>query len=174
MKMRLIAAAVLLPVVLVILFLAPPMLVAFIVGGVCAVAAYELLVGTKLIKHMRLIAYTMLFAFLMPVWSYFGMNRFWGMLGLFAFMCLLFGEVLISHGKLRIERLGVCLVGGLLIPFMISALVRLLGDGSNRMFILIPFVLAFLSDSGAYFVGRKLGKHKLAPVISPNKSSYWG
>jgi len=31
-------------------------------------------------------------------------------------------------------------------------------------------VVAFLSDSGAYFVGCKYGKRKLAPVISPNKS----
>ncbi len=35
---------------------------------------------------------------------------------------------------------------------------------------MVPFVLAFLPDSGAYFVGRFFGKHKLAPVISPNKT----
>ncbi len=34
----------------------------------------------------------------------------------------------------------------------------------------------WLSDSCAYFVGSKLGKHKLAPRISPNKSveGFWG
>jgi len=31
-------------------------------------------------------------------------------------------------------------------------------------------VLAFLSDTGAYFTGLKFGKHKLAPVISPKKT----
>jgi phosphatidate cytidylyltransferase len=36
----------------------------------------------------------------------------------------------------------------------------------------IVFVLAinFLSDTGAYFVGRTLGRHRLAPYISPKKS----
>ncbi|MBR2033651.1 MAG: phosphatidate cytidylyltransferase [Alphaproteobacteria bacterium] len=34
----------------------------------------------------------------------------------------------------------------------------------------IPFVIAFLSDTFAYFVGCAIGKHKLAPVISPKKS----
>lgn len=34
----------------------------------------------------------------------------------------------------------------------------------------------WLSDSCAYFVGSKIGKHKLAPRISPNKSveGFWG
>ncbi|MGN0075374.1 MAG: phosphatidate cytidylyltransferase [Parafannyhessea sp.] len=34
----------------------------------------------------------------------------------------------------------------------------------------------WLSDSTAYFVGSKLGKHKLAPRISPNKTieGFWG
>lgn len=36
----------------------------------------------------------------------------------------------------------------------------------------IVFVLAitFLSDTGAYFTGRLLGHHRMAPYISPNKS----
>ena len=35
---------------------------------------------------------------------------------------------------------------------------------------LIPFVVAFMSDAGAYFIGLKFGQHKLAPVVSPNKT----
>ena len=31
-------------------------------------------------------------------------------------------------------------------------------------------MLAFLSDTGAYFAGYFFGKHKLAPVISPKKT----
>ena len=41
---------------------------------------------------------------------------------------------------------------------------------NGRFYIMIPFVIAFISDSGAYFAGRFLGKHKLAPTISPKKT----
>ena len=36
---------------------------------------------------------------------------------------------------------------------------------------IVLFVLAFswVCDSGAYFVGKSIGKRKLAPVLSPNK-----
>ena len=36
--------------------------------------------------------------------------------------------------------------------------------------VLVPFTIAFLSDAGAYFVGIRYGRHKLAPVVSPNKT----
>ena len=170
MKMRVIAALVLIPVLLAVLFVAPPVLLAIVLGIVCAIGAYELLVCTGFIKQIRLIAYTMLAAFLVPVWCYGGMVQLWAMLGVIVFVALLFSELLISHGKLRLERLSVCFIGGLLIPYLLSALVRLMGDGTNRLTILIPFVLAFLADTGAYFVGCAWGRHKLAPNISPNKS----
>jgi phosphatidate cytidylyltransferase len=54
----------------------------------------------------------------------------------------------------------------------------LLGCGSAGFFSLVNapalllMVIAFVSigDIGAYFAGRKCGRHKLAPLVSPNKS----
>ncbi len=37
-------------------------------------------------------------------------------------------------------------------------------------FILITFACSFLSDTGAFFVGKNFGKYKLSPAISPNKT----
>lgn len=38
------------------------------------------------------------------------------------------------------------------------------------IYTLIPFVLAWVNDSGAYFIGKKIGRHKILERISPGKS----
>lgn len=40
----------------------------------------------------------------------------------------------------------------------------------SAWWLLYVFVLVWCADSGAYFVGRKLGKRKMSPHVSPNKS----
>lgn len=37
-------------------------------------------------------------------------------------------------------------------------------------YILLTLLLTWASDTGAYFVGKTLGRHKLSPKLSPNKS----
>ena len=170
MKMRVMAALVLIPVLLVVLFVAPPIFVSIVTGLICAIGVYELLVGTGFVKNIRLIAYTAVAAFCVPIWCCAGSVHLWGSLGVFLYVGLLFSELLISKGKQRFERLAVCIAGGLIIPYLLSALIRILGDGTNRMMILVPFVLAYMSDTGAFFIGCAWGRHKLAPTISPKKS----
>ena len=170
MKTRVIAAAVLIPVLLVVVLIAPPICTAILLGAVCAIGAYELLAGTGLVKSLVLIAYTAVVAFCVPIWCYLGMDALLAEIGILAFTGLLFAEVLISHGKLRFERIAVCLAGGLLVPYLLSAILRILCADNGRQLILLPFVIAYAADTGAYFIGCAWGKHKLAPNISPKKS----
>lgn len=46
---------------------------------------------------------------------------------------------------------------------------RNLGDSANA-WIFTLMAMTWLSDTGAYFVGRAIGKHKMAPILSPKKS----
>ncbi len=170
MKMRIITAVVLIPLLLVLFLIAPKILTAVILGLVCAIGGYELLAGTGLVRHVRLVIYTAVVALLVPLWCHFGMPSLWAQLGVLLFVVLLFAEILISHGKIPFDRIAVCLAGGLLIPYLLSALVRIMVGIHGRYLMMVPLVLAFMSDSGAYFLGRAFGKHKLAPTISPNKS----
>ena len=169
-KTRILAALVLVPVLLAVLFFAPPFLFSIVVGIVCAIGAYELLNGTRMVKNFRLVCYAMLLALCVPIWCQCGMDADIACVGLFLFTILIFAEILLSHGKLSFHEACICYFGGLLLPYMLSSLVRLLGDGSGRAAILIPFILAYMADTGAYFIGCAFGRHKLAPNISPKKS----
>ncbi len=40
----------------------------------------------------------------------------------------------------------------------------------NKISVDLPFVVAWLTDTGAYFAGSMFGKHKLVPNISPKKT----
>ena len=40
----------------------------------------------------------------------------------------------------------------------------------NKTLILIPFIMIWIADIGAFFIGKKLGRNKLAKIISPGKT----
>ena len=63
----------------------------------------------------------------------------------------------------------------LLIPAWWS-LVVLQGQENGPLWLLYVMLLVWGADTGAYFVGRKYGKNKLAPAVSPGKSKegLWG
>jgi phosphatidate cytidylyltransferase len=62
-------------------------------------------------------------------------------------------------------------VGLLLLPATWLALVQLhRHPDSGPLLVLFLFVMIWLADSGAYFAGRRWGRHKLAPRISPGKT----
>jgi phosphatidate cytidylyltransferase len=67
-----------------------------------------------------------------------------------------------------IPALGILCFG---IPYFaapIAALHHLQAADPWLVFLLCAIV--WLGDSGAYYVGRRLGRHKMAPVVSPNKT----
>lgn len=170
MKKRIITSVVLVPLLLTILLAAPKIVTAILFACVSALSVYELLYGTGLVRHFRLVIYSVVAAACIPICAFFEMSAIWSQIILLAFFCALFAECMVSHIKVRFEMLSICLFAGILIPFLFSSIVRILMMGSGRYYILVPFIITFLSDTGAYFIGCRYGKHKLAPVISPNKS----
>ena len=171
MKTRVLTAAVLIPMLLLLLMVAPTVVTAIVWGLLLAISAYELLFGTGLVREPRLVIYAAVMAFAVSIWSHFDSVHAFALLGIMAYAAVLFGEMMMSHVKLTFDKICMCFVAGLVIPFLLSSLIRILVMSRiGRYMVLIPFVVAFSSDAGAYFAGRFFGRNKLAPVISQHKT----
>ncbi|WP_084265519.1 phosphatidate cytidylyltransferase [Actinomadura macra] len=73
-----------------------------------------------------------------------------------------------SDGYVRDVAAGAFVAGYLVLMGGIVALLMRPGDGDHRIVIFIATTVA--SDIGGYFAGSFLGKHKMAPTISPKKT----
>ena len=170
MKTRTIAGVSMAAALLFLVFIAPKGLTAVVYAVLMSIGAYELVYRTGLVRHNRLVIYSVVMAFCVTMWSYYSAIHAYLLLLLLLYLIALFGEMMADHVKVRVSMLGVCIIGGFLVPFLLSSVIRILSLKVGRYFALIPFVIACVNDAGAYFVGLRFGKHKLAPVVSPNKT----
>lgn len=157
-------------VLLALLLFAPNLVVAIAIGLMAAIGSYELLYRTGLQKNIRLNVYSAVMAFAVTLWSCYGRNYAMALIGILLYYALLFAEMMGAKLKLQLKDAMICLVSGVVMPFLLSALVRIVVMERGRYLVYIPFIMAFFSDTGAYFIGVFFGKHKMAPVISPKKS----
>lgn len=108
-------------------------------------------------------------AFAVGVYLRPGQTHLW----LLAALLLLGLVVLFSDGELKsrsvrlgMSGFGMFYVAGLLVTLPLMH--RDLREGS--LWVAIAISVTFMNDTGAYFVGRSIGKRKLAPAISPGKT----
>ena len=133
------------------------------------IAVYELLYQTGLARNLYLLVLSGLMALAVAMWSCGGGDWTPALVGLWVYFAALAAVMLASHMALKFETVCISMFAGIFIPLMLSSLTRILFLEYGRFYVLIPLILAFSSDSGAYFAGCYLGKHKLAPVISPQE-----
>ncbi len=96
------------------------------------------------------------------------------------YIILMLFIMLANYTKTKFEDVVMSAFAGVIVPYAISTALLLRNlclshpdlFQQSHVFYIIFFALlcAWLNDTFAYFVGRKLGKHKLAPNISPKKT----
>jgi len=77
-----------------------------------------------------------------------------------------------------LEAVGFSVVGVLYVGFFFSHQILLRevnthlsgGDILGWYYLLFPYLIVWTSDTAAYFIGKFIGRHRLAPLISPGKS----
>ncbi|WP_240408412.1 phosphatidate cytidylyltransferase, partial [Lactobacillus crispatus] len=92
-------------------------------------------------------------------------------LGVFYGIIMLFLTwTVLSKNKTTFDDVGVYILAALYIGIGFHYMAAIRAYPQNGLALLgCVFVVVWSTDIGAYMIGRKIGKHKLWPVISPNK-----
>lgn len=72
--------------------------------------------------------------------------------------------------RMSLRAPAIAVLGLLLITATVIAATALHAQPQGPLKLLYVFFLVFCADTGAYFAGRRFGRHKLAPAISPGKT----
>ena len=85
-------------------------------------------------------------------------------------LLIFFGYAIQKGGEVKFNQIMAGLFGSIAIGWSFASFLRLEASGVHRAYLLLPFILSFACDTFAYFAGLTLGKHKLAPKVSPKKT----
>jgi phosphatidate cytidylyltransferase len=179
---RVLTAVVLIPLVLLALFRAPVWLLALAVSAIVLLALREYLnlatsAGLSPFRRLTYVMSLLPFALLwIRGWpSEHAKVEFSLLFSLNALLVLMaaavvFGVPLVFRKDLRmgLASVGASILGVIYVGISLSLLVCLRAD--QRVLSVFVLFSVWAGDIAAYYVGRSIGRHKLAPVVSPNKS----
>lgn len=151
-------------------------------GIFSAIAAYEVMRVSKC-KNKLLTVVSMIVAAIVPAYVDFGIQQYLPVplsVIIIAYVVVLLLIMLKCYDTTKFENVAMALFASLAIPGSLGTLFKVRDlcvlypqyfQRSHCVFlILCAMYCAWMSDTWAYFIGSKFGKHKLAPKISPKKS----
>ena len=103
MKTRIVAGAVLTSVLFLVVLVLPKEVAAVVMGILQAVAVYELLYCTQLVKKANLVVISAVMAFAVALWSFYGAVHAWLVLLVLGFFLIMIGQMMRDHVKIRFE-----------------------------------------------------------------------
>ncbi len=178
---RVLTAVMLVPLVLLVVFRAPLWLFALLAAAIIVLALHEYLAiaETAGIKPFRRLTYAVGLLFVYLSWNAFASEprgflphapSAWWMP--FLLGPVIFGIPLVFRKDLRmgLAASAASVFGILYIAGSLSLLITLRADRFQNILVIFVLFSVWAGDIAAYYVGRSIGKHKLAPIVSPNKS----
>ena len=174
MKTRIITGAVALALFLPIVLLGGPVFTVLIYA-IAAIGLYEILKmkGISLISFPGIISILLLFLLLFPsvytekIVNLTGHSKLeW----IFVAVFILLIFTVLTKNKFTFENASFVLLSTLYVGIGFYYFIETRAIEGGLAYVIFALLIVWTTDSGAYFTGRKLGKRKLWPEISPNKT----
>jgi phosphatidate cytidylyltransferase len=188
---RVLTAVVLAPLVLLAVFRAPLWLFALLVAAVIVLALHEYLHIAEAagLKPFKWLTYAVSLLPIVVLWVesvralYFAAPRRYAaypvdfamlrtMSALPFLTPVIFGVALVFRKELQtgLASAAASVFGVFYLGSSLSLLISLRADRVFSFLLIFILLSVWAGDIAAYYVGRSIGKHKLAPIVSPNKS----
>ncbi len=169
MKQRVITAVIALIIFLPLLYLGGiPFDILVTLMGIVAMSEFLIMKKKLLVSFEAIVSFLLMLSILLPVfWAgFWTQDTLGGSFYLLALVMLVY--TVITKNRFSFDDAGVLLLGGLYagLGFRFMMLAR----AESLWMMLYALLIVWVTDSGAYLIGRKIGKNKLAPHISPNKT----
>ncbi len=86
------------------------------------------------------------------------------------FLVIMFGYIVIKKLEVSILDIAITAFSVVYVPFLFSFIKLLFLLPHGRIYGIIAFIISISTDTFAYEIGHRWGKHKLSPTVSPKKS----
>ena len=179
MLTRIISGAVGAALLAVVLYFHDTLLLPIAVAAMIAVMLFELIRAVKLEKCLPVLIPAELCGIALPlIYSLLSKDGTTELYHIISFTITLAAAFIIfitwlrKHKDIRYEQVFFVLASMVFIPQAMTTMIRIEStDSKNGLFLLIMALCgAWIADTGAYFTGVAIGKHKLCPEISPKKT----
>ncbi len=172
---RIATALVLIPLAVLAVLRAQPLLFAALVAVVAVAAAWELYGLAKAFAVEPYRGVGLVAAFLLVISLQLGgapPGASWPLLVVVATVLALLLRALSAPARMNrsLPDVAITLFGLLYPALFLGLLVPIRGRPAGPWWILFLFIVVWGGDTAAYYVGRSLGKHRLAPRVSPKKT----
>ncbi len=167
---RLLTAIILLPILFCIIWFLPSFFFFLFILLLILRVQYEFYLLYYEPTHKKSMGLGLFFGLLLAGTIYFqpslvGMVLVLSLMGIFLYTLFSFEDIQLTFTESAILFLGVAYLSGFVSHLF---LIRDLPEGKGL--IILVLLMTWGADAGAYYVGRAMGKMKLSPRVSPNKT----
>lgn len=168
LQSRVLVSVIGVPIIIWVVLWAPSIVMAIALALLAGIAGMELQQCVSGQKRGEVVGLSAIFPVFSVMW-------YWERPDHIALLCIIevvffFGYAIFKGGEVKFAQLMAVFFAGICIAYSFAGFVRIEATGVHRGVLLLPFILSFACDTFAYCAGLTLGRHKLAPKVSPKKT----